>query len=422
MPIRLTVEPTALNHVDDRLFGQFLERAAPAEPGIENGLIPGTHELQPQVKTLMKLMHIPVIRFPGGTTVESTDWTNMIDNAPGREAARPVLVEGNARISHAFGVDECLNLSDELGAATILVVNFRDALTKKKPMQTAALHAAGLISYACTPAGGAIPDGMPDWAAVRARNGHKAPYRVAYVEIGNEWWAYYHDVTAALGTNDPKVMVAWYRDCLQAYVAAIRAVAPDVAFIIDAPHDGPGHEFHTQLIRDPWVRQNIRYLSPHIYAPGAWAKVTRDGKPVPVTTIPAREIWQALVAMPGAFSPEGENIAFGQRIDELTGLGCAVCTTEWNWNGWGDAKLPFDVQQASALGAAGFLNGLMRDGDRIPLATQSMLVGSVWGVTAIRVDPTGNIPARLFPTGLVTALYSQFHGTSRYALRHDPLP
>ena len=134
MPIRLTVEQTVLNRVDDRLFGQFLERAAPAEPGIENGLIPGTHELQPQVRKLLQQMHIPVLRFPGGTTVETTDWTNMIDNVPGREVTRPVLVEGNARITHEFGVDECLNLSDELGAATILVVNFRDALTKKKPL------------------------------------------------------------------------------------------------------------------------------------------------------------------------------------------------------------------------------------------------------------------------------------------------
>lgn len=150
--------------------------------------------------------------------------------------------------------------------------------------------------------------------------------------------------------------------------------------------------------------------------------ITRTGQPVRLAEVAPRDLWQALVAMPGAFSPAGENIAFGHRIDEAAELGYAVCCTEWNWNGWGGKGVPVDIRHAAALGAAGFLHGLIRDGDRISMATQSMLVGSVWGVTAIRVDPTGRVAPRLFPTGLVTALYARYHGSRRYPLRHEPLP
>jgi alpha-L-arabinofuranosidase len=85
--MRLVVETNVVGTVDDRLFGQFLERPFGGEAGPEHALVPGTNRLQPRVVELMKEMRIPIIRFPGGIDVDYTDWRDMISNVPGRAPA-----------------------------------------------------------------------------------------------------------------------------------------------------------------------------------------------------------------------------------------------------------------------------------------------------------------------------------------------
>jgi alpha-L-arabinofuranosidase len=186
------VRSDVVARVDDRLFGQFLERPSwGGEQGPERALMPGTNQLLPAVVTMMKKMQIPILRFPGGTDVDYTDWRDMVSNVPGRAGVRPVTVGHKGdRVTNGFGFDEYFRLRNELGCETILVVNLLDALSRKRPLAEAAELAAGLVAYCNAPVGAMLPAGMPDWPAVRARNGHPAPYRVGYFQIGNEWWAF----------------------------------------------------------------------------------------------------------------------------------------------------------------------------------------------------------------------------------------
>src|SRR5680860_971281 len=103
-----------------------------------------------------------------------------------------------------------------------------------------------------------------------------------------------------------------------------------------------------------------------------------------------------------------------------------VATTEWNWNGWyagpfGNGNLT-QPDLAKGLGAAGFLHALMRSGDKIKLACQSMLVGKSWGITAIRVDPEYEQNPVCFPSGQVTGLYSNYHGNQLLDVNYKNIP
>ncbi len=424
--LRFTVLAKRLHKVDDRLFGHFLERASFGEPGPEHAFHPKTGQLQSQVVQMMHAMRIPIVRFPGGADVDYTDWRDMISNVPGRAPGRPVTVGHSGReITNFFGIDEFFQLRDALGFETIFVVNFLDAVSKKIALHEAAMHAAGLVAYVSAPVGAKLPKGMPDWPAVRAKNGHPQPYKVTYVQIGNEWWinAFLQRALEGTGLSDAAEVGRWYVECLNAFIDLMRAVDPSIQFIIDAKM-GKGIE-HT-VLTDPSIRKNVQYVALHRYAPGPMYRLQYQDKPYPFEHMTTEAWWKAWVAMPGDFSADGQNLARGESLELARSLGYKVAYTEWNWNGFGfkhiTPKPAIDWPLAAGLGAAGFLHGLMRRGDIVDIACQSVLVGSRWDITSIRVDPEANVSPYFFPQGQVTMLYSRHHGHHRLEVQKERVP
>ncbi len=424
-PIRIIVEAKELHKVDARLFGQFLERPSWGETGPEiatdaNGV------LSAEVVEMLRAMRIPIVRFPGGTDIDFTDWTDMISNVPGRAPYRPVTTGHQGHpVTNRFGYDEYLRLAAELKWESILVVNFRDGLAKKKPLAEAAGHAAGLVAYANAALGAKLPEGMPDWPAVRAKNGHAAPYGVKIFQLGNEWWAgrFPQDVKTALGSDKPEVLAPWYRDCIIAYADAMRAVDPSIEFIMDA-NQGTGAEAEKEVLAAPEIRKRIRYLACHFYAPfGNATEPKRDGKPVPPEEMKPADWWLTWATLPGFYDEAGNCQGFGSG---LRPQGYEIAVTEWNWNGWGgkagDAGAVPEWRHAAAIGCAGFLNGLLRQADAIRIATQSMLVGHRWEIAAVRVDPAGRAPAHYNAQGAATTFYNLRHGDRVLAVRTENVP
>jgi alpha-L-arabinofuranosidase len=420
-PLQVTVQARRLNPVSDRLFGHFLERASFGEPGPENALLPGTRQIQPRAIALMQQMQVPIIRFPAGTDVDYIDWRNLISNVPGRGQERPASIGHTGQsISNNFGIDEYFRLQAELKNQTILMVNFLDAVSKKVSLNDAALNAAGLIAYTNAPVGTQLPRGMPDWPAVRAKNGHPRPYKVEYLQIGNEWWADGFQQRVRQGTELTKAdaLAQWYLTCLKAYINQIHAVDPSVKIIIDGKM---GQDMERIVLADADIRQQVQYVAFHIYAPGPVQELRREGQRYPPEKMTAGDWWRAWVAMPGEFSLIGENEAVKSNVEFAQSLGYRVAVTEWNWNGWNFGKLEpepkIDWRFSSAVGTAGFLNGLMRQGAGIDMACQSLLIGSNWDITSIRVDPEAMDVPYFFPQGQMTMFFSQHHGQHRLAVK-----
>ena len=403
--IRIT--DRVLNTIDPRMFGQFMERPAfSGEIGIEAAVVPGTHDLQPEAARLIREMKIPVIRFPGGTDIDFLDWTDMIDNAPGRKTVGRPISRPNRKlctpVSNAFGYDEFLRLCEHNGSEADLVVNFRDGLMEVMPLEEAAAHAAALVAYCNAPVGHRLPEGLEEWPQLRAANGHPEPYRVKYIQIGNETWMFGKEVMKKFPGDHEE---HWHR-CLQAYIRAILAVDPSVHIIVDAFPEEVSAKIHGEF------GDSIAAYASHHYLPWEIKTVEQAGHKIDPSKLTAEEMWKAWVSVP-TFDSNGQSLLEDDHLAQARKLGTKIAVSEWNWNGWwdiGKTKPALDSLYAKGLGAASMLHAMMREGDLITIGMQSMLLGCHWPIDSIRVDRTGKHPAFMMPTGMVASLYSQNHG------------
>lgn len=425
-PVRITVKNEVLNPISDELFGQFMERAYGGELGAEAGIDPATGKLQPDVLKLLAAMKIPLIRFPGGTAVDYREWTEMIDNVPGREGPRPTTKIKDRRDSNVvqefnnrFGYDEYLRLAETNGWASDIVLNFHDGLFSVVPLDQAVAHQAKLVAYINAAVDANLPKDLLEYANLRASNGHPKPYGVKYFQIGNETW-YWEDGIKKMEPNDP---TGYWVKCLGAYVKMIRSIDPNARIIVDAQPPAVAEAMHKEF------GDAIYAYAWHKYVPSGIREArTRDGNVLDATTLSARDMWYAWVACP-LIDADGESTLHDKWFDRARQLG-RVAMTEWNWNGgwWGQkgpvprGSRPLDSLLAKGVGVGGFLNAIMRQGDLICLGTQSMLVGNGWDITAIHVDPNAKVPPYMHPMGMVTMLYSQHHGSQRLAATLENMP
>ena len=407
--IEITVSDTVLHEIDSRLFGQFMERPSWGEIGPEAAVIPGTHKLRPEAKRLLRRMRVPIARFPGGTDVDYTDWLDMIDNVPGRSGERPITVghQGD-RVTNNFGYDEFLQFCEELEVEPILVVNFRDGLLAEDGPKQAATHAAKLVAYCNAPVDNDLPEELAVWPALRAKNGRRNAYQVKYFQIGNETWAF-----------SRKISHEHYIATLEAYIRAIQEVDPTVKIIVD----GQPADLTAKVHGQPGDR--IAYYAVHHYQPWQIREILRAGKPVDVKSLSARDIWYAWVTVP-RIDAAGQSILLRNELDQAREQGYPVAMTEWNWNGWWGQSIANRTEPTSlftkGVGAAGMLHAIMRQGDVVQLAAQSMLIGDRWGIHAIYCDRDGRTPPYMVPSGQVTMLYSWYHGNQRLKVDMTGMP
>ncbi len=275
----------AVAALDTRLFGHFMERPSWGnETGIEGGTIPGTNRLQPSVLTLLRGLRIPILRFPHGTDLDYTDWTEMIDNVPGREGGRPISTGHlGGKVTNNYGYDEFLRLAESLKSEVIIPVRFRSALLGLEPLEKEAEHAAAFVAYTNAPLQNSLPLGLSRWAALRARNGHLRPYKVKYFQIGNETWFFDDDLRKRF-PGDP---YGRYTKVLNAYIDAIRRVDPTVKILAD----GGNPEVARRIRRD--VGNRVDFIVDHLYAPWEMKGFERDGKPYATEKLTKAEVWNA---------------------------------------------------------------------------------------------------------------------------------
>ena len=415
-PVSYKITKNVLNKVDNRIFSSFMERPSwHGEIGIEAGTINGTHKLQPKLVNKLRDLHAPIFRFPGGTDIDYIDWTDMISNVPGRTNSaglplpRPVTIGHlGGSVSNFFGYDEFYDLTTNLGNEAIIPVNFRDAVAGVKSLADAALHAAALVAYCNAEQGAALPAGMLDWPAVRATNGHTAPFGIKYFQIGNETWFY-----------DSGVSAVTYANYVRAYVDKMREVDPNINILVDAIS---ADQVSAVINR---IGTNGLYFVQHDYMP--WeinnSNTKKDGAAWSVDKLSMEDIWYAWVGIPNTFNSYGESIIGGMAIEQGRINNVPVAVTEWNWNGWWDEPGNwYKSITAQGLGDAGYLHAYIRAGDVVSIACQSMTVGRLWSIASIAVSDTGKFDPFFLPGGMVTMFYSKYHGNSLLDIERKNVP
>ncbi|MFW5860483.1 MAG: hypothetical protein ACOCYP_10700 [Planctomycetota bacterium] len=407
------------------LFGHFLERASWGESGPERAWQAAAPHLRPDCLQALRELSPALVRFPGGSDVDYTDWRDLISGAPGRaDPARP-LTRGHTgqTVANRFGLHEFCALRDALGFEVLWCVKVLTAFLEREPLGAVAHQAAALVAYLNAPLDADLPAELAVYPRLRAANGHEAPFGVRRFQLGNETW-FQLEGSGKAGTLPqayPDAAAAAFCTCLRTIGEAMLAVDPTIGLIVDAPprRAAPAS---CQVMADPWVREHVSLLACHAYAPGPLEPPThRDQSERAVT---AEELWYAWVAQPGGFDASGQAQADGERYRWLAEAGWDLAVTEWNWNGFPAAQgattcgLAKDV--AAMLGATGFLHGMLRHADVLRLATQSMLLGHSWDLALIHYDfAAAQEAAHYAAHGAAAKLYRHHHGERLVATTVD---
>ncbi len=129
------------------------------------------------------------LRFPGGCIVEGATLDNRVKwfNTIGDIAKRPGhWVLWDYQSSDGVGFHEYLQLCEDLGAAPMYVIpvgmscQFRKCqVVHKDELQPYIDEVLNALEYAMGPV-------TSKWGAERAKNGHPEPFKIKYLEIGNE--------------------------------------------------------------------------------------------------------------------------------------------------------------------------------------------------------------------------------------------
>jgi alpha-L-arabinofuranosidase len=240
-------------------------------------LMPPTYHNRPngnRIDLMEKLaaMKPRFLRLPGGNYLEGNtiperfDWKNTIGPVSQRPTHRGPW---GYQSSDGMGLLEFLEWCEDLHMETVLAVYAGyslggDHVTPGPDLQPYVQDALDEIEYV-------TGDRTTKWGAVRAANGHPAPFPVHYVEIGNEDWfdrAHTYDARYAQFADAIK---AKYPNLQLIATAAIKGHTPD---LIDEHYYKSARAFEQDAHRyDAYDRKG-----PKIFV-GEWA--SQEGKPTP---------------------------------------------------------------------------------------------------------------------------------------------
>ena len=159
--------------IDRNLFGQFAEHLG---QGVYEGVwvgpdspIPNTRGIRNDVVDALKALKVPNVRWPGGCFADEYHWRNGVGP---RRAVTLNPNWGGVTESNAFGTHEFMDFLGQIGSEAYLSVNVGSGTPRE---------AAEWLEYLTA----AQPTTL---VQERAANGHPAPYKIAYLGIGNESW------------------------------------------------------------------------------------------------------------------------------------------------------------------------------------------------------------------------------------------
>jgi alpha-N-arabinofuranosidase len=172
--VKLTIDTEKSGaKIDRNLFGQFAEHLG---KGIYEGIwvgedskIPNTRGIRNDVVKALKEIKVPSIRYPGGCFADEYHWRNGIG------VKRKVTLNpnwGGVIEPNTFGTHEFMDFIGQIGSEAFISVNVGSGTPQE---------AADWFEYLTT-------DQPTDLAKERAANGHPAPYKIAFLGIGNESW------------------------------------------------------------------------------------------------------------------------------------------------------------------------------------------------------------------------------------------
>lgn len=304
----------------------------------------------------IKLLKPAFIRWPGGNVAQDYHWRDGVGPRDER-VTWTNLSWKNEPEPGDFGTDEFVMFARAVGAEPSITVNVegRGATVEE---------AAAWVEYCNGPA-------TSKYGAMRAANGHAAPFGVRFWEVGNEIWGDW-----VRGHSDAETYARNYNR----YAQAMRAVDPSIKLIAVGDNN---MNWNRTVLRE--AGRNIDYLAIHHYYG------RREMKDDPLN----------LMARPLFFQRFYTQVQ--QLLSEL-GLGDRI---KLAINEWG-LDLPTERQYSmeSALYGARLMNVFERSGEIVEMSAVSDLVNG-WPGGIIQA---GRHSVFVSPIYLVNQLYAEHRG------------
>jgi hypothetical protein len=184
--VEIVVGPKVLGRISRRLFGSNLLWPYEAEGAFN----PSTDSFYPAFVKEVRQLGVTSLHYPAGITARQfrlaarhrAQWQRLPDEPYGMQSAElsKICCTLDGPAPSTVGPDEFGELLDETGSVGDVVVNFATGTADE---------AADFVAYMTAPYGeqpSSAPSDPGFWAALRAKNGHPAPYNVPFWEVGNE--------------------------------------------------------------------------------------------------------------------------------------------------------------------------------------------------------------------------------------------
>lgn len=202
----------------------------------EGSDIPNVNGMRCDVVNALKEMGIPVLRWPGGCFADEYHWKDGI----GEKSKRKKMINthwGGVVEDNSFGTHEFFELCRQLGCDAYINGNVGSGTVEEMNEW---------VEYMTF-------DGVSPMAELRAKNGHKEPWKIKYFGVGNESWG-------CGGNMDPE----YYGDLFKRYNTYVRDYDSD--YHINRIACGPnGNNYHwTKQVMDK-VKYHANGLALHYY-------------------------------------------------------------------------------------------------------------------------------------------------------------
>ena len=149
------------------------------------------HGLRKDLAEKLRDINPAFLRFPGGCIVEgfSMETVWYFRNTVGPVWERPShWLLWHYRTTNGLGFHEYLQLCEDLGVAPLYVCNCGMTCQGRNPRYFHEEEQADMLQDILNALEYALGPADSQWGKLRARMGHEAPFRLDYLEIGNENW------------------------------------------------------------------------------------------------------------------------------------------------------------------------------------------------------------------------------------------
>lgn len=380
------------------IFGQFAEHLG---RGIYGGIwvgpdskIPNTRGIRNDVVAALRAIKVPDVRWPGGCFADEYHWRNGI----GPANLRVVTLNpnwGGVIEPNTFGTHEFMDFLEQIGAEAYISVNVGSGTPRE---------ASEWLEYMTT----AQPTTLEK---ERAANGHSAPYKVAYLGLGNESWGCGGSMTPDYYISQMKIYSRYSRN----FNPAQRDKDQMLKIAVGPGGDGPQWTAWTEAVMKAYHDHDwawdIDGLSMHSYTVGKWPPAFKSEG---FGETEYSEFLKHTLAMDDLIK---QHSAIMDKYDPQKKVALVVD----EWGAW-YAPLPgsnpgFLVQQNSlrdAVLAALNLNIFARHADRVRMANIAQMVNVLQSMIM-----TDNEKMVLTPTYYVFKMYVPFQDATFVPVTFD---